>query len=1079
MADETSSREQATGDVELPASLGQYTLLQQLARGERGDVYAALRPVQIDRFCAVKMLHGASSADPELMADLSAEALRVVRQIHGNVVQVYDIAQADERLFFVSELVDGVDLMTLLGALQREGRSMLPGPALFVATEVAAALSYLRRIAARAGDAVPLAIGPAAVMLTLEGDVKVVHYGATLSRLAAAAPERATDRAFVFAPELLAGAPASAASDVYVIGALLWLMLTGNPPGSESRPLPPAFRPLLLAMLSQDPAARPGDCDEVRQRLGLLARGLGSPGPGAVAALVKPRFEDGVDQRRAELARLAETGGRIRSLSKGRVQTLTRTDIRSKAPQPAIASDLTPGEPIAGTRYRVIAKIGEGGMGAVYSAEHIDLEKKVALKLLPGDIAHLPAAVQQFRQEARAASRIGSPYICDVTDFGELVDGRVFFIMEYLEGNSLGYVLRADAFLPPARAVGVLRQVAKALGAAHDKGIIHLDVKPDNVMLIARGRRSDAVKVVDFGIAGLLQEGKDSDQVAGTPEYIAPERAMGRGYDHRTDIYSLGVLAYEVLTGTVPFQGTTVTATLTMHARDQPVPLSRRAPERNVPPGLERLVMQMLQKDPASRPQSMAAVEAMLCEAQIEAGLTTDWDDLELPAVDDEWRAKLAARMPNPAGRPRKALLFGAVGMAVVGLGLATYFGVIRKPREVVREVRVEVTNTSEPKSVADWLVKADQAARARRYVMPPADSALFFIEKAEAEASRLKRRTTGGETLRRAYASALTVIGNELLDADLRDLALSKYKEALLFLPDDPELQAKAELTPEERQQVATRGRGGAPAEPSVPTRTDDANETATAVFLAVKEGRLLDARVQLKRLQELDASGMRTARLAEAIRKRARSAWTDGKRDAAQALYRLLQEIDPADPEAQQRLQPPPMAAGMPDAGAIAAGAGGAPGTTGGGTGPATGGKGGSGKRHPLLDEPADAPRDQIGSRKAAAAGVAAIARGQLAAAEESFNKAIRLDPLNPIAIGGLAEVAFERARYTEALDYARRATKLSPSARYYLLTGDAYFKLLRYRDAKSAYEKAAALNPSEEGIAARLERVKEKLR
>ena len=180
---------------------------------------------------------------------------------------------------------------------------------------------------------------------------------------------------------------------------------------------------------------------------------------------------------------------------------------------------------IPGTRYRILSKIGEGGMGAVYAAEHVDLEKKVAIKVLRADVAPDAETLQQFRQEARAASGIGNIYICDVTDFGEVSDGRVFFVMEYLDGVSLGRVLRETPRCAPGRAIAILRQVAKALGAAHEKGIVHLDVKPDNVMLVHRGKRGDAVKVVDFGIAGLMHQSGEEDEIAGTPEYMAPERA--------------------------------------------------------------------------------------------------------------------------------------------------------------------------------------------------------------------------------------------------------------------------------------------------------------------------------------------------------------------------------------------------------------------------------------------------------------------------------------------------------------------------------------------------------------------------
>src|SRR6185369_12172336 len=199
---------------------------------------------------------------------------------------------------------------------------------------------------------------------------------------------------------------------------------------------------------------------------------------------------------------------------------------------------------------------------------------------------------------------------------------------------------------------------------------------------------------------------------------------------------------------------------------------------------------------PTGRPQTMAAVEALLCEAQIAAGITTPWDDLELPAVDEAWRAKLANRMPTPGGRARRTVVAGAVAVATVGVALAVYFGLVRKPAVVVKEVRVELTHTEEAPAVAAALLEADKAARRQRYVAPPEDSALHFIEKAEVEASKID--------ITRPSAGA----------AALRDLAIVKYKEALLFLPDDAELQTKAELSPEEKKVVRARPPGAAPAQ-------------------------------------------------------------------------------------------------------------------------------------------------------------------------------------------------------------------------------------------------------------------------
>ena len=521
----------------------------------------------------------------------------------------------------------------------------------------------------------------------------------------------------------------------------------------------------------------------------------------------------------------------------------------------------------------------------------------------------------------------------------------------------------------------------------------------------------------------------------------------------------------------MPFHGKNHLTTLTMQVKDQPEALRRRAPA--APAELEAVVMNMLEKDPASRPQTMAAVEALLCEAQIAAGLTTPWDDLELPAVDEAWRLKLAKRMPSPGARGRKAMLGAATFVAIAAAALALFLG-LRKPKVVIKEVRVEITNTQEAPPVAAALVEADKAARRQMYVDPPDSSALHFIETAELEASKidLARPSAGAAALRRAYASALAVIGNELLKAGLRDLAVVKFKEALLFLPDDAELATKAELTPEERKNRAHPAPGTPPAPPP---RADPAKDAATRVFVAAVSGRVSEARLALHTLAETDVGGVQSAKLADGLRTLADADSRKEEKNSpehARALYQLVSELDPLDQEARERAKPPQPSAApgrsveAPPAPVPAP------------TPPVATAPTPKPKKRESADVDA-APRDPAASQKAAAAGQAALARGRLGEAEDAFNRAIRADSTNPIAVGGLAEVAFEHARYAEALDYARRASRLAPqSPKYLVVLGDAYFKLLRYDEAQATYQKARALAPKDDGIKSRLERVQTKL-
>jgi tetratricopeptide (TPR) repeat protein/tRNA A-37 threonylcarbamoyl transferase component Bud32 len=748
---------------------------------------------------------------------------------------------------------------------------------------------------------------------------------------------------------------------------------------------------------------------------------------------------------------------------------------------------LPPGEIIPGTRYRIITRVGAGAMGAVYQAEHVDLEKRVALKTLLPNVARDPQAIERFRQEARAASKIGNPYICDVTDFGQLPDGQVFYVMEFIDGPSLRRVLEVDKALGPERVIPILRQACKAFGAAHDKGIIHLDLKPDNIMLSTSGRRGGMVKVVDFGIAGLMSaepvpEGagpndRPNDRIVGTPDYLPPERIRNKGYDHRSDIYSLGAMAYEMLTGSCPFWNEDLLTTITRHITEKPQPLRQRAPELDIPEKLEAVVLQMLEKNPADRPQTMAVVEAMLCEAQIAAHIQTEWDDLELPAVDEDWQKKLAERMPSPRSRRMRRMALGFGAVAVVGLGLAIYFGV-RRPKEIITytPVYVEVTKTDEPETVAPWLRKAGVAAGAEKFFEPANDSALFYIRQAESEAKRLGTASGGAALLRRLYGNQFRSLGNSLLEAKLNDLAAVRFGEALRFLPGDADLRTKAGL--------ATEARTAGDSEPSNGAGTgarrsvDEAARAAAELFSAATAGRFSQARVALVHLSEVDKDGRQTARLADEFRRRAQTLWDSAKRDEARRYYQMVAELDTKDSVSRERgdskdqekpvpiAAEPPAPAAPPEPAKPAKKKG--PGSADTASATASG-----------FFEEAAGPRDRPASAKAAADGASALSRGDLVRAQVAFDRAVRADASNPEAVAGLAEVAFESARYTEALDYGRRAAHLQPKAsRNHVIVGDAYFKLLRYDEAQAAYKRAQALSPSDEGIQARLGRVKARL-
>jgi len=271
------------------------------------------------------------------------------------------------------------------------------------------------------------------------------------------------------------------------------------------------------------------------------------------------------------------------------------------------------GREIAG-RYRMLAKLGEGGMGAVFRAEQISLKRTVAVKLLRPDILGNQLLLRRFNAEAEAVAKLSHPNTVNIYDFGQDADGTLFIAMEYIEGRSLRTVVQHEAPLGPRRALAIAAQVAASLADAHAHAIVHRDLKPDNVMLQDRGRERDIARVLDFGIAKLRDDTR-ATQVAmtqqgdmlGTPQYMAPEQIRAEAIDGRTDIYALGCLIYEMVTARLPHEGPTVMALLSKHLLEQPVPPSQRRPELGLPSELDRLVLGAMAKDPAARPPTMEA----------------------------------------------------------------------------------------------------------------------------------------------------------------------------------------------------------------------------------------------------------------------------------------------------------------------------------------------------------------------------------------------------------------------------------------------------------------------------------------
>ena len=554
--------------------LSHYELLDALGDGE--DAVWRARDTRNQRLVRLRVLARRDGADPG-----AASVARGL--VHPNLCALEEVGEAGGRLFLAWSWSAGETLAERLlrGPLNPEDTADL-------AVQIAAALA-----AAHARGLSHRRLEPGSVLLAEGGWAKVLDIGLADLAGPAGAPGGSPWRA----PEQRRGEPGDARADIWGVGALLHAMLIGRPPGPDGRPdtlpspvgdasrrLSPELARLLTRALAPRPEDRPADMEELLLELQTLA-GTGapprrrSPGPGSAT---RPRA--------------------------------------TQPPRPvAPAAPAAPARRPAGLigrivdHYEIREPLGGGGMGVVYKAEDTKLQRTVALKFLPPELTRDPVAKARFLQEARAASALDHPNICTIHEVGETDDGQLFLAMTCYDGETLKKKIERGP-LPIDEAVDVARQIAAGLAKAHRLGIVHRDVKPANIMITDDG----IVKILDFGLAklagaaGLTRAGF----CLGTPAYMSPEQARGE-VDHRTDLWSLGVVLYEMVGGTAPFTGDSDQAIIYALLTEEPKPL--HALRHDVPVELERILGGMLAKDPGDR---YPTVDAALADLKALAGST-------------------------------------------------------------------------------------------------------------------------------------------------------------------------------------------------------------------------------------------------------------------------------------------------------------------------------------------------------------------------------------------------------------------------------------------------------------------------
>lgn len=662
---------------------------------------------------------------------------------------------------------------------------------------------------------------------------------------------------------------------------------------------------------------------------------------------------------------------------------------------------LRPGAMIPGTRYRVENWLGDGSMGVVYAARHVDIDRLVAVKILRlHGGPHDPIA--SFRQEARVASKVGSEYIAQVHDFAELPGGRLMYAMEFVDGHALSRSLRKEGPMKAERAIPILRQVAKALHAAHAEGVIHRDIKPDNIMLESKPR-ADRVRVVDFGVATIADKVKRTMQdLVGTPFYVAPEVVEGTSYDARVDMYSLGCTAYEMLCGQPPFIGEEVPKVLEAQALELPKPITERVP--SVPKPLAAVIMRCLEKTPEARYANAAELEAALIEAQIESGIVTAWDELPLPDVDPEWRARLLAGLRDDRRRASRLKVLVAAIALVAGTAVAVKMLGSEEP------VAAAAAQVDEQVVVDRLAAQARGAAKRRNFVYPDSSSPELptaYTTLLELESLGYETANTAAATLRKEFATELRSLADGFYaDDEQSAIAADFYAQALLFDPSDEVALARA---------------------------FDDRAQLDALAARAAK------AEFDQAELIALDAMGV--AAETDAIRRRARMARLS-RRNRAETNDPRVQALE------EMQARPHPLDETH---------------TMGGLNAPEQGAEAGDDSAAEAEaeedDDRSDIKRAKAKAAKSIKAGQAALRRGDTRGAKSEFERALSYVPRSARAQHGLARAYFNESNFDRAIKHGRRAVSISPgNADYRIALGDAYFRSGQKREALEHYEAAA---------------------
>ncbi len=631
--------------VGLPRRFGRYHLLRLIARGGMGQVFlASTTGVEgAERPVVVKVIRREHARDANFLARFLDEA-RVQAQLqHSGVAQVLEAAtHASGDPFVVMEYVEGKSLGNVRRRIAEVGLRLRWEEVIALGSLVVEALTYIHERTDASGR--PLCIvhrdlSPHNVMVGYGGEVKIIDFGTargqnrrchTVAGVVFAKPG-------YVAPEVANGDSGDFRVDLYAAGVMIWELCAGRrflqgdaqehmaEVAAGRRDLPPIARSI----------DAPVELDAVLAKMTAFDRDDRYASTRAAIAALAGLLKDAAPLSNGERGTRARVAQMMYSLypsqpgrSRREFHRLVKA-ARSVEPEPwrAPLPEPEPSKPdddmLAGTGYRLRRELGRGSSGVVYEGEHVELGRRVAIKVLDAEHTHSREFAARFRREARALSRLQHPGLVRVFDFGQSDDGRLYSAMELLEGKTLRQQLDLDPYMGWKAALRITRQVCLALAVAHRQGLVHRDIKPENLFI----QNDGIVKIIDFGLAKQadelgdeIEEGEGASKLGaltlfGTPEYIAPEQIAGGRVDQRADLYALGCVVYEMLTGRLPFVADSAVKVLDDKLKGSPETVRERAPNRGIPRAVSAIVQRCLARHPSRRFDTAADMATAIAAA--------------------------------------------------------------------------------------------------------------------------------------------------------------------------------------------------------------------------------------------------------------------------------------------------------------------------------------------------------------------------------------------------------------------------------------------------------------------------------